>query len=67
MDGFKSSRSAPSATFDHGVSANDVTTRLTGGMKVGSQIVNNGATLLFLDEDHRLELMLQLHVECYVG
>lgn len=67
MDGLGSSPGTLSVVFHHAVGADDVPTPLTGGMKAGRQVLNNGAELLMVDVRHHLEAMRQLQVQCKVG
>lgn len=54
-------------TLHSGVSTDDVTTTSTGGMTVGSQVLNNGATVLLLEVRLRLETTRQMHVMGNIG
>lgn len=57
MYGFDYSRDTLSLTFYCTVSAENVTTSLTGGMKVGHPVRNSGAKFMLLERRHRLEVM----------
>lgn len=67
MYGFEYFYGTLSVTFHLGVSAEGVTTPSTVGTKDGRQILNNGATVIFIDSAHRLQAMGQLPVECELG